>query len=78
MINIKSGSIVGRKIESTVNNHGRCNRNLYNSSALICVYLPVSAVLKREFLGSQMTGLTLIHAEVEKRDINNSDANRLI
>ena len=44
--NIKSGSIVWRKILSTVN-HGRCNRMSYNSSALICVYLSVSAVKKR-------------------------------
>ncbi|MEG4584067.1 hypothetical protein QUA54_02305 [Microcoleus sp. MOSTC5] len=45
---IKSGSIVGRKTQSTVNNHGLCNRNRSNSSALICVNLPVSAVKKKE------------------------------
>ena len=44
---LKSRSIVGRKIQPTVN-HRWCNRNPSNSSALICVYLPSSAVKKRE------------------------------
>jgi demethylmenaquinone methyltransferase/2-methoxy-6-polyprenyl-1,4-benzoquinol methylase len=36
-------------------NHRGCNRNRSNLSALICVYLPVSAVKKREFLEPQIT-----------------------
>ena len=58
----------GFKTQSTVN-HGQCNRKSYNSSALICVYLPVSAVLKENLLTADNNGLTQIHADKENRDI---------
>ncbi len=55
---------------------GAINRNPSNSSALICVNLPVSAVKKENFFTADDKGLTLIHADKENRDRNNSDANR--
>jgi hypothetical protein len=39
----------------------------------ICLYLRLK---KENLLTADDKGLTLIHAEVEKRDKNNSDANR--
>jgi len=41
--------------------------------AFICLYLRLK---KENLLTADDKGLTLIHAEVEKRDKNNSDANR--
>ncbi len=59
-----------------VNNHEQRHRNRSNSSALICVYLPSSAVKKENVLTADDKGLTLIHADEKKRYMNNSDANR--
>jgi len=41
--------------------------------AFICLYLRLK---KENLLTADDKGLTLIHAEVENRDKNNSDANR--
>ena len=47
---------------------------------LICVNLCLSACIcgkkKENLLTADDNGLTLIHADKEKRDMNNSDANR--
>jgi len=75
---IKSGSIVGRQIQSKVNNHGWMVQPQLIS--FICVNLCLSAYIcgKKKTISraADDNGLTLIHAEVEKRDRNNSDANR--
>jgi len=42
---------------------GWCHRNGSNSSALICVYLPSSAVKKDNLLTADDKGLTLINAD---------------
>src|SRR4028119_762918 len=47
----------------------KVTRNRYNSSALICVYLPSSAVKKREFLGPQMTRDSHRFTQIKRRQI---------
>jgi hypothetical protein len=76
-IHINSGSIgiVKSSQQSTITD-GATNRNPSNSSALICVNLPVSAVKKENLFTADDKGLTLIHADKENRDRNNSDGNR--
>ncbi|MEG4816569.1 hypothetical protein [Microcoleus sp. K5-D4] len=37
-----------------------------NSSAFICVYLPLSAVKKREFVTADEDGLTQINADLDR------------
>jgi hypothetical protein len=47
----------------------KVTRNRSNSSALICVYLPSSAVKKREFLGPQMTRDSRRFTQIKRREI---------
>jgi len=47
----------------------KVTRNRSNSSALICVYLPSSAVKKRECVGPQMTRDSRRFTQIQRREI---------
>ena len=47
----------------------KVTRNRSNSSALICVYLPSSAVKRREFIEPQMTRDSRRFTQIKRREI---------